>query len=95
MPYDVFYGLWDVQNVRYFECRTLGMWYVWVVGSSGCGMFGMCDIRYVGSSECRMFGIWDVQGCGMFGMWGVGCGMWDVSWDMECWFTKCLIEMEV
>ena len=50
----------------------LGLWDVRDVGCSRCGMFGMWDVRDVGCSGCRMLGMWDV-----------GCGMFDVLWDVD------------
>ena len=48
------------------------MWDAGAVGCSRCGMFEMWDVRDVGCSGCRMLGMWDV-----------GCGMFDVLWDVD------------
>ena len=63
------------------ECSMFGMRYAREVAYWGYGMLGMWDIGDVGCLGCGMFGIWDDR--------DVGCGMWDVFWDVGCWFTKC------
>ena len=51
--------MWDVQDVGYSGCGTLGMWDVQNVRCWGCGMCRMWDVRDVG---CGIFaGIWDVD----------------------------------
>ena len=39
-------------------------------------MLEMWNVSDVGCWGCGMFGMWDV--------WDVGCGMWDVCWDVGC-----------
>ena len=63
------------------------------------GILRMKDFSDVNFFGCGMLGLWDVGdmgcwGCGIFGMWNarvvgcLGCTMWDVCWNVGCWFTK-------
>ena len=73
------FGMWDVRNVECLGCEMLEF--------LGYGMFRMWCVRDLGCSGCVMFVIWHVLDVRC-----LGCGMWDVCWDVWCWFTKCLPE---
>ena len=53
-------------------------------GFLGCGFFWMWDVRAVGCWGYGMLRMWNVRDVGC-----LGCTMWDVCWNVGCWFTKC------
>lgn len=69
----------------YLGCEMFGIWEVQDAGCLGYEMFGIRDVWYVGClgyEVFRMCDIWCVDAR------GAACGIWDVCWDLECWFAK-------